>query len=94
MTERELILKEDDVREVLDAGDRPPGERCCPSGTDEIIAHVRKNLVGKHRRLGESVDSLVVGALRAALLDVLGEGSISRPISGATRARSGSCSPA
>jgi fused signal recognition particle receptor len=42
--------------------------------TDAIIAHVKKDLVGKHRRIGQSVDSLVVGTLRSALLDVLGKG--------------------
>ena len=42
--------------------------------TDAIIASVEKNLVGKHRKIGESVDSLVVHALKVALLDVLGNG--------------------
>ena len=45
----------------------------CPV-TDAIIAHVRTNLVGKHRKIGESVDALVVGALKSALLEVLGKG--------------------
>jgi fused signal recognition particle receptor len=42
--------------------------------TDAIIINVRKNLVGKHRKIGESVDAMVVGALKAALLEVLGKG--------------------
>jgi fused signal recognition particle receptor len=42
--------------------------------TDAIIAHVKKDLVGKHRKIGQSVDSLVVATLKGALLDVLGEG--------------------
>jgi len=42
--------------------------------TDAIIASVEKNLVGKHRKIGESVDALVLNALKAALLDVLGAG--------------------
>ena len=41
---------------------------------DAIIASVKKYLVGKHRKIGESVDELVVGALKSALLDVLGTG--------------------
>ncbi len=42
--------------------------------TDAIIGHVKRDLVGRHRRIGQSVDTLVVGTLRAALLDVLGKG--------------------
>lgn len=42
--------------------------------TDAIISHVKKELIGKHRRIGQSVDTLVVGTLRGALLDVLGTG--------------------
>jgi fused signal recognition particle receptor len=42
--------------------------------SDAIIARVRTSLVGKHRKIGASVDALVVGALKRALLDVLGNG--------------------
>ena len=42
--------------------------------TDAVIAHVKKDLIGKHRRIGQSVDSLVVGTLKSALLNVLGKG--------------------
>jgi len=42
--------------------------------TDAIITHVKKDLVGKHRKIGQSVDALVVGTLRGALLNVLGAG--------------------
>ena len=42
--------------------------------TDAIISSVRKNLVGKHRKIGESVDAMVVSALKTALLQVLGKG--------------------
>ena len=41
---------------------------------DAIIAHVRTSLIGKHRKIGQSVDALVVGALKSALLEVLGNG--------------------
>lgn len=42
--------------------------------TDAIMAHVRKELVGKHRKIGQSVDTLVVTTLKGALLAVLGSG--------------------
>ena len=46
--------------------------------SDAIIAHVRTNLVGKHRKIGESVDALVVGALKSALLKSSERGSTLR----------------
>jgi fused signal recognition particle receptor len=42
--------------------------------TDAIIAHIKKDLVGKHRKIGQSVDALVVATLKGALLEVLGSG--------------------
>jgi len=42
--------------------------------TDAIIGNVKRDLVGSHRRIGQSVDGLVVTTLREALLDVLGTG--------------------
>jgi len=75
LIERELIISEKDVADALAELELTllESDVALPA-TDAIIAHVRKSLVGKHRRIGESVDSLVVGALRAALLDVLGNG--------------------
>jgi fused signal recognition particle receptor len=74
LIERELIISEKDIAEALSELELTllESDVALPA-TDAIIAHVRKNLVGKHRRIGESVDSLVVGALKAALLEVLGK---------------------
>jgi fused signal recognition particle receptor len=73
--ERELVVSEKDVADALSELEITllESDVALPA-TDAIIASVRKNLVGKHRKIGESVDTLVVGALRSALLDVLGRG--------------------
>ena len=61
---------------------------------DAIIADIRTGLVGKHRKIGESVDALVVRALKSALLKVLGYGLLTfRPISKPTSGRSRSSLP-
>ena len=75
ITERELIVSGKNVAEALDELEMTllESDVALPV-TDAIIAHVRKELVGKHRKIGESVDALVVGALRNALLEVLGKG--------------------
>ncbi len=73
--DRELIVSEKDISEALSELEMTllESDVALPV-TDAIIAHVRTNLVGKHRKIGESVDALVVGALKSALLDVLGKG--------------------
>ena len=73
--DRELVVSEKDVADALSELEMTllESDVALPA-TDAIIASVRKNLVGKHRKIGESVDALVVGALRTALLDVLGKG--------------------
>ena len=73
--ERELIVSEKDVADALSELEMTllESDVALPA-TDAIIATVRKNLVGKHRKIGESIDALVVGALRNALLEVLGNG--------------------
>jgi len=75
LIDRELILSEKDVADALSELELTllESDVALPA-TDAIIDHVRKSLVGKHRSIGESVDSLVVGALRTALLEVLGNG--------------------
>lgn len=75
LIERELIVSDKDVADALSELELTllESDVALPV-TDAIIASVRKNLVGKHRKIGESVDSLVVGALKAALLEVLGSG--------------------
>jgi fused signal recognition particle receptor len=73
--DRELVVSEKDVADALSELEMTllESDVALPA-TDAIIASVRKNLVGKHRKIGESVDALVVGALRSALLEVLGRG--------------------
>jgi fused signal recognition particle receptor len=73
--DRELIITEKELADALSEFEITLLESdVALLVTDAIIAHVKKDLVGKHRRIGQSVDSLVVGTLRSALLDVLGKG--------------------
>jgi fused signal recognition particle receptor len=73
--ERELIVSENDVADALSDLEITllESDVALPA-TDAIITHVRKGLVGSHRKIGESVDDLVVNALKTALLEVLGNG--------------------
>jgi len=75
LVERELIVSDKDVADALSELEMTllESDVALPA-TDAIIAHVRKGLLGKHRKIGESVDSIVVNALRTALLEVLGDG--------------------
>jgi fused signal recognition particle receptor len=73
--DRELVVSEKDVADALSELEMTLLESDVALPVcDAIIAHVKKRLVGKHRKIGESVDALVVGALKSALLDVLGKG--------------------
>ncbi|MCX6683238.1 MAG: signal recognition particle-docking protein FtsY [Methanoregula sp.] len=73
--DRELVVSEKDLSEALSELEMTLLESdVALTVTDAIIAHVRTNLVGKHRKIGASVDALVVGALKSALLEVLGNG--------------------
>ena len=73
--ERELIVSDKNIADALSELEMTllESDVALPV-TDAIIAHVQKSLVGKHRKIGESVDAMVVGALKAALLEVLGTG--------------------
>jgi fused signal recognition particle receptor len=73
--DRELIVSEKDLDDALSELEMTllESDVALPA-TDAIIGSVEKNLVGKHRKIGESVDDLVVHALKGALLDVLGQG--------------------
>jgi len=73
--DRELIVSEKDVADALDDLEVTllESDVALPA-TDAIISLVRNGLVGKRRKIGESVDHLVVGALKTALLEVLGSG--------------------
>jgi fused signal recognition particle receptor len=75
ITERELIVSEKNIADALDELEMTllESDVALPV-TDAIIANVRAELVGKHRKIGESVDALVVSALKNALLKVLGNG--------------------
>jgi fused signal recognition particle receptor len=73
--ERELIVSDKNIAEALSELELTLLESdVAMPVTDAIIVNVRKSLVGKHRKIGESVDAMVVSALKKALLDVLGKG--------------------
>lgn len=73
--DRELIVSEKDIADALSDLEITLLEcDVALPATDAIIAQVQKGLVGKHRKIGESVDALVVSALKTALLEVLGSG--------------------
>jgi fused signal recognition particle receptor len=73
--ERELVLTEKDVAEPLEELELILLENDVAFPTVEaIVSHMRDDLVGKHRKIGSSVDAVVLDTLRSALLEVLGEG--------------------
>ena len=73
--DRELVVSEKDVADALGELEITllESDVALPV-TEAMIGDVEKSLVGKHRKIGESVDALVVGALKSALLNVLGKG--------------------
>jgi fused signal recognition particle receptor len=75
ITDREFIVSESDISEPLFELELVllESDVALPV-TDEIISLVKGNLIGRRRKIGESVDDIVVSALRDALLQVLGEG--------------------
>jgi len=73
--EREVLLQEKDIEEPLMELEMVLLENdVALPVTDEIIARMKKDLVGRHRKIGTSVDDLVVATLRSALCGVLGDG--------------------
>jgi fused signal recognition particle receptor len=73
--ERELILAESDVKDVLDELEMVLLENdVALPVTEEILRHIRHDLIGSHRKIGTSPDLIVMETLKDALLDVLGEG--------------------
>ena len=73
--DREVLLQEKDLEESLLELEMVLLENdVALPVTDEIIARMRRDLVGRHRKSGASVDDLVVSTLRSALCGVLGEG--------------------
>ncbi|MGA2161370.1 MAG: signal recognition particle-docking protein FtsY [Methanoregula sp.] len=73
--DRELVVSEKDIAEALDELEMTllESDVALPVA-DAIITEIRTGLVGKHRKIGESVDAIVVRALKTALLNVLGKG--------------------
>ena len=69
--ERELVVSEKDVSGAL--GDLEmtllESDVALPVA-DALVKDIRTGLVGKHRKIGESVDALVVKALKSSLLKV------------------------
>ncbi|MDD1706001.1 MAG: signal recognition particle-docking protein FtsY [Methanoregulaceae archaeon] len=75
ITDREFLINEKDIREPLSELEMVLLENdVALPVTEEIISHIRKDLTGSRRKIGEPVDAIVAAALRDALLDVLGEG--------------------
>ncbi|MDV2480540.1 signal recognition particle-docking protein FtsY [Methanoculleus sp. Wushi-C6] len=73
--EREVLLQEKDIEEPLMELEMVLLENdVALPVTDEIIARMRGDLVGRHRKIGASVDDLVASTLRSALCGVLGDG--------------------
>lgn len=73
--ERELIISENEIEGPLQELELVLLENdVALPATEAILAHVRDDLVGKHRRIGESSDAVVFDALKGALLSVLGSG--------------------
>jgi signal recognition particle-docking protein FtsY len=73
--DRELILSEKDINEPLNELEVVLLENdvALPT-TDAILTNLRAELTGKHRRIGSSVDAVVMEGLRSALRGVLGSG--------------------
>jgi len=73
--DREVLLEEKDIEEPLFELEMVLLENdVALPVTDEIIARMRKDLVGRHKKIGLSVDELVASTLRSALCGVLGDG--------------------
>ncbi len=73
--EQEVLLQEKDIQEPLFELEMALLENdVALPVTDEIIARMKEDLVGRRRRLRSSVDVLVLETLRSALCGVLGDG--------------------
>lgn len=73
--DRELILSEKDIADPLSELELVllESDVALPT-TEAILATLKADLVGKRRRIGSSIDTVVMDSLRHALLEVLGEG--------------------
>ncbi len=75
VTDREFVISEKDIEEPLFELEMVLLENdVALPVAEEIIDHIRTDLTGTRRKIGERIDTIVLSALRSALLDVLGEG--------------------
>jgi len=75
ITDREFLIDEKDINEPLFELEMILLENdVALPVTDAIISHIRTELIGKRRKIGEPVDTIVETALKNAILDVLGNG--------------------
>jgi fused signal recognition particle receptor len=73
--DRELVLTEKDIADSLEELELILLENdVALSAVDAIVGTIRHDLTGTHRKIGSSIDAVVVGTLKHALRDVLGEG--------------------
>lgn len=72
--DRELILSEKDIIDPLSELELTFLESdVALTVTDTIVTEIRKELIGKHRKIGTSVEDFVTDAMRNSLLRVLGK---------------------
>jgi len=73
--EREILLTAKDIDEPLQELEiiLLENDVAFPA-VEAITTHIKKELTGKTRKIGNSVDDLVLKTLRSALLNVLGDG--------------------
>jgi fused signal recognition particle receptor len=75
VTDREFVISEKDIDGPLFELEMVLLENdVALPVAEEIIAHIRRDLTGERRKIGERVDTIVLSALKSALLNVLGEG--------------------
>lgn len=75
ITDREFLISEKDIEEPLFELEMILLENdVALPVADEILRRVKEELTGKRRRIGESVDGIVISALRESLISVLGQG--------------------
>jgi fused signal recognition particle receptor len=75
ITDHEFVISDKDIEEPLDELELVLLENdVALPVAEEIIAHIRTDLTGRRRKIGEKVDVIVLAALRDALLEVLGDG--------------------
>jgi fused signal recognition particle receptor len=73
--DRELIIGEGDINDAINELEIVLLENDVAFPvTEEILARLKKQLVGRRRKIGESTDSIVLSALKTSLKDVLGVG--------------------